>query len=230
MEVIANGNTAEIYEYGNQRICKLFYNGYPQQYVDHEFNNAKEIWSLGIKSPKPHEIVSINGRPGIIYDKIIGEELSDKIRNSDQETWLNRFVKFQKDLFGFHDDNLMDYKDFLKLFASGAEELLLKIDGLDNGNSVIHGDFHPSNLMVDRTGTLILIDMMNVCKGSSAYDVARTYFLLRKDKDLQKKYLEKSGYKMAEIKSYLEVILLVREKELEAGNQRHTTQQADDLE
>lgn len=230
MEVIANGNTAEICEYGNNLICKLFYNRYPNLYVAHEFINAKEIWSLGIKSPKPHEIISINGRSGIIYDKIIGEKLLDKIYSSEQETWLNRFIKFQKELFEFHDENLLDYKEFLRLFASGSEELLLKIDELDSGNSVIHGDFHPSNLMVDRTGTLILIDMMNVCKGSPAYDVARTCFLLRKDKDLQKKYLEQSGYKIAEIKSYLEVISLVREKELEAGNQRYTTRQGDDLE
>ena len=45
MEVIANGNTAEICEYGNNLICKLFYNRYPNLYIAHEFNNAKEIWN-----------------------------------------------------------------------------------------------------------------------------------------------------------------------------------------
>ncbi|MBR4082721.1 MAG: hypothetical protein IKK33_00395 [Lachnospiraceae bacterium] len=39
MKLIAKGNTAEIYEYGENRICILFYPGYLKEYVRHEFCN-----------------------------------------------------------------------------------------------------------------------------------------------------------------------------------------------
>lgn len=40
MKLIAKGNTAEIYEYGDNQICKLFYPQYPTEYIEHEFYNA----------------------------------------------------------------------------------------------------------------------------------------------------------------------------------------------
>lgn len=100
------------------------------------------------------------------------------------------------------------------MFAADSVEVTEKINELENGNCLLHGDFHPANIMVDEDNQLILIDMMNICKGPAIYDVARTYFLLENDKRLQNKYLELMGYDMKDIMPYLEVILLIRENEM----------------
>ena len=89
-------------------------------------------------------------------------------------------------------DNVMSYKDFLKMFATD-EETIAKINALADGDCFIHGDFHLENVMLDPNDQLVLIDMMNVCKGTELYDVARTYFLLSYDSNIQRKYLEKMG-------------------------------------
>ena len=72
----------------------------------------------------------------------------------------------------------MDYKDFLRLFAAGSPQLLARIEALADGDCLLHGDFHPGNVMVNEDDQLVLIAMMNVCRGPAIYDVARTCFLL----------------------------------------------------
>ena len=77
-----------------------------------------------------------------------------------------------------------------------------------------HHDFHPANLMLNSDNQLVVIDMMNICKGPAIYDVARTYYLLGNDRKVQEQYLNLMGYEAKDLNSYLEVISLTRENEL----------------
>lgn len=216
MKLIARGNTAEIYEYEESLICKLFYPGYPSDYVVHEFHNATMAWNLGIRTPKAYRLITEGERQGIVYDQIIGDVLSYKFsgtKESEIDSWMDRFVGLHKQIMWYHIDDAISYKDFLKMFATD-EATITKINALAEGNCFVHGDFHLENVMIDEDNNLVLIDMMNVCKGTKLYDVARTYFLLRHDKNLQIKYLELMGYTLEDIMPYLDVILAIRENEM----------------
>ena len=216
MRLIAKGNTAEIYEYGNNLICKLFYPQYPVAYIEHELHNSNMVWELGIRTPKAHRVIMEGERQGIISDRIVGEVLSVKFSESYdiiRDDWMDKFVNFHKQLRQYSIDDVISYKEFLKMFATD-KETIAKIDALADGNRFIHGDFHPKNVMLDEDNKLVLIDMMNVCKGTELYDVARTYFLLRYDDNIQNKYLEQMGYTLNDIMPYLDVILAVRENEM----------------
>ena len=100
MELIAKGNSAEIYKQNENQICKLFYKNYPKQLVEHEFNNAKIIYQLGINTPFPYDIVFIEERYGIIYEKLNGTTLLSKINteNTNVDFWIEKFVNLHKDL------------------------------------------------------------------------------------------------------------------------------------
>ena len=128
-----------------------------------------------------------------------------------------KFVDFHKQLMQHNIDDVMSYKDFLKMFATD-EETIAKINALADGDCFIHGDFHLENVMLDQNNQLVLIDMMNVCRGTELYDVARTYFLLSYDSNIQRKYLEKMGYSVEDIMPYLDVVLRVRENEMRGTN------------
>ena len=217
MKLISKGNTAEIFENGDNLVCKLFYSGYPKLYIEHELDNAKAVFQLGLKTPRAYNLICVDGRDGIVYDKVIGETLSSKMHHASEEelmVWTYRFADIHKELLGHHIDNVMDYKGFLKMFAKDSVEVIAKINELEDGDCLLHGDFHPANIMVDTDDQLILIDMMNVCKGPAMYDIARTYFLLEKDKRLQNRYLELMGYELKDVMPYLEVILLIGENEM----------------
>lgn len=216
MKLIAKGNTAEVFEYDNRFICKLFYPGYPRAFCEHEFYNAQTVFQAGIKTPRAHKMVRMDGRDGIVYDQVIGKPLSSLLHHagkSKQVEWISRFVEFHKLLLKHKSGSVMDYKDFLRLFSGGSIETAAEINKLANGCTLLHGDFHPGNIIVDPDGELVLIDMMNLCRGPAAYDIARTFFLLEKSWGLQNEYLERMEYRPAEITPYRNVISLVRQKE-----------------
>lgn len=197
-------------------ICKLFYPQYPTKIIEHEFCNATMAWKLGIRTPKAHRLIMEDERKGIVYDRIVGEILSVKFNESSErvyDEWMDEFVDFHKQLMQHNIDDVISYKDFLKMFATD-EETIAKINALADGDCFIHDDLHLENVMLDQNNQLVLIDMMNVCKGTELYDVARTYFLLSYDSNIQRKYLEKMGYSVEDIMPYLDVILRVRENEM----------------
>ena len=99
MKLIAEGNTAEIYEYGDNLVCKLFYSQYPTDYIEHEFQNATMAWKLGIRTPKAHRIIREGQRQGIIYDRIVGDVLTLKFSERNEpayDVWMYKFVHFHK--------------------------------------------------------------------------------------------------------------------------------------
>ncbi len=219
MKLIAKGNTAEIYEYGDNLICKLFYPQYPTEYIEHEFHNATIAWKLGIRTPKAHKFIMVGERQGIIYDQIVGEVLSGRFVELNEpayDEWIDKFVDFHKQLMRYSIDDAISYKDFLKMFAAD-EDTITKIDALAEGNCFIHGDFHLENVILNESGQLVIIDMMNVCKGTRLYDIARTYFLLSYDENIQSKYMKKMGYSVEDIMPYLDVILATRENEMKVN-------------
>ena len=72
-------------------------------------------------------------------------------------------------------DDVKSYKDFLKMFATD-EETIAKINALADGDCFIHGDLHLENVMLDQNNQLVLIDMMNVCKGTEYYKQKNLFF------------------------------------------------------
>ena len=87
--------------------------------------------------------------------------------------------------------------------------------GLDSMPVIVKelSDDEAAIVMVDSNNQPVHIDMMNVCRGPTIYDVSRTYFLLEGNKTLQANYLELMGYQEKDIIPYLRVISQIRETE-----------------
>lgn len=76
-KILGKGNTAEVIEYGIGKVCKLFNEGYPREYAELEFQNAKAMKKEGISVPEVYELVENGNRMGIIYERIYGQSLMD---------------------------------------------------------------------------------------------------------------------------------------------------------
>lgn len=111
MKLLGKGNTAEVFEYEDGKICKLFYEGYLREYVELEFQNAKEMYNCKIRIPEPFQIVTIENRNGIIYEKIDGETLLNLMNENTEnlEEYLDMFVKLHLDIISHHSKNLFPY-------------------------------------------------------------------------------------------------------------------------
>ena len=208
------GNTAEVFEYTVGKVCKLFNQGIPYEYAHLEYENAQKLFALNIRVPKPYALIEMNSRYGIVYEKINGISLRECM---EKEQMFQMFVREHKKLLRIVSDDFMSYKNFLFAMLERKavpipSDFIAMIDALPDGNQVLHGDYHPENIMLTPEGEPVLIDLLNVCRGPAAYDVARTFFLL-KNQALREEYLKGMGYRRGELVKYLEVIEMVRKYE-----------------
>ena len=234
MKIIARGNTAEVFEYEEEKICKLFYDGYSTTAIQREYNNALCMLENKLPVPRAYKIVNIQNRTGIIYDKLYGGPILDKIiEGEDIDKLLNKMCKLHNFILSCHTKKVLSYKEFLRYFAekdSKSSRILRLIDDLPEGDNLCHGDFHPNNIWINLDGSETIIDFMNVCHGPWQYDVARTYFLIsegeipygipNRDKILEiqqllaNMYLDKMKISYEEIEKYILVIKACRNNEL----------------
>lgn len=176
MNLIATGNTAEVFDMEDGTVCKLFKQGYNKDSIQLEINNTKIINKTELNTPKFFKQVEINGRTGIIYSKINGTSLlkeSESCNSPEQiVSLLQDLTNLQKQLHTNSTTEGISYKDYLSFFNCKD------IASLPEGNTICHGDFHPGNIIRTAENKLILIDFMNLCRGPKEYDIARTYVLL----------------------------------------------------
>jgi uncharacterized protein (TIGR02172 family) len=233
-KTIGVGNTATVYEWEEGKVLKLFYEGYPKEAVEREFHNAEAISNMDFAKPKVYEIIFLEERMGIIYDRVEGESLSDWVmRTGDVQECAVYMAKLHKEILQNKISNVPNYKEFLKCNIVNApaanskkrEEILQMLDKLMDGNTLCHGDFHPGNILI-WSGHAMVIDFMNVCHGDFLYDVARTVFLveytpvpievedremlLRLKKTLADLYLMQMNVTREKIQDYLAVIIAAR--------------------
>lgn len=220
MKLLGKGNTAEVFEYERGSVCKLFFEGYPNEYVELEFHNAKEMFNNKIRIPEPFQIVAIENRKGIIYEKIDGKTLLNIMAENEEslDGLLEMFVKLHLDIVSHHSRNVLSYKEYLQAMLKNKnidnQTIFDKVNALPDDDRILHGDFHPNNILVMPDGTPVVIDFMNVCYGPALYDIARTYFLIKQfDSCLASKYLKKMDALEKDIAEYLEVIEFCRKYE-----------------
>lgn len=135
---IQKGHTAEVFDYDGERVCKLFYQEIPYEYVQQEFENARKLFELGIRVPEVFEIVNYDGRCGIVYEKIAGLPMWEHMQN---ECLFEKFIAEHKKLLDISTDVLMSYKDFLIAMICGGNNrevsgnIIKRISDLPDGNS-----------------------------------------------------------------------------------------------
>lgn len=223
MKKIAEGHSAEIYLTEEGEILKLFPRGFPKDYVEFEYRNAKALDAMALPVPQAKRIVMVDESPfesldvcmmpyyirrGILYEYIEGETM--------HKNDLAMFCALQRDFLSKKAPELMDYREFLRTLVQEKADpsLLEKIDALPDGDALLHGDFHPKNIIIKKDGDPVVIDFMNVCRGDALFDIARTYFLLsEQDEAFAEAYLLEMGTEKEELTPFLDVIKETREFE-----------------
>ena len=188
LKLLAQGNTAEVYMYDENKVLKLFRENMPVEPIKNEFDKAKYIQTDIINVPKVYEIIKFKKRYGIVYERIDGRDMIKDM--------LMNFLKIKtksKDLAHIHvqlhtEKTGLTYTvksklcneidDVLDLSTTEKNKIKKYIDKLPDGNALCHFDFHPGNIIIQNEKPII-IDWMTACVGNPCADVARTYLLLQ---------------------------------------------------
>jgi aminoglycoside phosphotransferase (APT) family kinase protein len=184
---IAQGRTAEIYPWDDGHVLKLFRDWCPPDWVEYEARIAGAVHAAGVPSPAPGEMIEMDGRRGLIYERLDGISM---LQDLNARPWMvfkhaRSLAELQVEINQKSSAGLPSYKDRLsddiRSTAQLNEELRKKalalLDVLPNRQNICHGDFHPGNVLITRKGPIV-IDWMTACTGSPWADVARTSLIL----------------------------------------------------
>ena len=61
--------------------------------------------------------------------------------------------------------------------ATERYELLTRLEGMPKHTKLCHGDFNPSNVIVEKNGKMTVIDWAHASQGNASADAAMTYLL-----------------------------------------------------
>ncbi|MHA2359871.1 MAG: phosphotransferase [Candidatus Thorarchaeota archaeon] len=177
--------------------------------AERESTVMTQLSRIGYPVPKIHVTEtdgSILGNPFIIMDRIDGSTLDDKFVPSDVENkkWIMLFSRlfvnlhkldwkyFATDHQSYHEDSYFLIKSTLAEVRSVLQkykknELMPILDWLQTRvdsvpcekPSLVHGDFHPMNIMVDRKNNPFVIDWGASKVGDFRSDLAWTLLLTR---------------------------------------------------
>ena len=186
--IIGKGMTAEVYEWGQDKVLKLYFDWYPEDWVKYEAQIGSLVHTAGVSSPAVYEMQEVDGRKGIIFQRITGRTLFELIES---KPW--KLVYFAREMARLHAkmhsciaDKLPSQKERIisavkessDLFGDNEKTIIDYLDSLPDGKSICHGDFHPDNIIANGK-ELVIIDWTNAYIGNPFGDVARTCLMIR---------------------------------------------------
>jgi aminoglycoside phosphotransferase (APT) family kinase protein len=180
---IGQGRTAEIFEWGDGTVVKLFRSELPRDWVDYEYGIARAVQDAAVNAPFVGELVEVDGRRGIVYERVDGESV---LRRFKAKPWQVTSLATQ-----FAESHALMHTRTTTALPLAAErlarnikraphlteetraEILRRLDVLPVGETVCHGDYHPDNVILSPRGPVV-IDWTNAMRGDPLADVART--------------------------------------------------------
>ncbi|REE89104.1 aminoglycoside phosphotransferase (APT) family kinase protein [Paenibacillus taihuensis] len=186
------GSSCEVYEWDESadKVVKLYHSHARLEHVQREFRNSSVACSNGLSVPRPYEIVNWGGRHGIVYERISGETLVNRIYESlyafepfDMEAEDHELRILAKVLHEIHQASTegiqTSQRDNLKWIIGHPEPfspeevgaLHAYMDLLPPKRQLCHGDTNLSNLILNGD-RYVMIDWMHASIGNPEADVA----------------------------------------------------------
>jgi aminoglycoside phosphotransferase (APT) family kinase protein len=188
--LLDSGAEAEIYEWGEGRVLRLLREDAAARRGDTgpEVAAMRAASDAGVPVPGVYDVIEVDGRPGIVMDRVDGGSMGDAIVGRPWQVFklTRRFAEIQAALHGLaapagmtstHERaagriaRLPDDEAALRRYGEGL------LGELPAGEALLHGDFHPLNLLMAASGPVV-IDWPNASAGPPEADVAMTSLLI----------------------------------------------------
>lgn len=220
--LIAKRSTKEVYN-DNGKTIKLFVENYSKADILNEaLNQSRVEEGTDLYIPKLLAVTKIDNRWALVSEHINGIPLDTLMaQNPDKEDeYLNVFVDIQLTILSKHVPLLNPIKDKFRrkiknsnLFNENIKyELLQRLEGMKDHTKLCHGDYNPSNIIINEKGEYFILDWSHATQGNASADAARTYLLfsIQGKENLADKYLnlfsEKSGIEKNNIQRWIPIV------------------------
>ena len=187
LELLGSGREAEVFAWDEGRVLRLARDPSATGMIEREVIALVAAQGAGANVPGVYERVSVDGRPGVVLERVDGIDLLGWIaarpwavrsagRTLGAEHAALHRVEAPAGLPRLHDD--LRHRLGSQLVPNDVRARALeRLDALPDGDRLLHGDFHPANLLRTEDG-YVVIDWTNGTSGDPAADVARTILLM----------------------------------------------------
>jgi tRNA A-37 threonylcarbamoyl transferase component Bud32 len=185
--LIGEGRTAEIFAWGEDKVLKLFREGWSTGTAEHEAKIARLVQETGVNTPFLSEVLEIEGRAGLIYQRIDGPTMLFSLSHSPVKVryFARKLAELQVAIHARTATGLPSQREKLhyaianapNLSSIGKKRLQAQLDTMPDGTSICHGDFHPDNILLSAHGPVI-IDWTNASQGNPLADMAHSYMVM----------------------------------------------------
>ena len=186
-EFLAKGANGAVYRYDDETILKTYFAKDALPEIKQERENARRAFILGINTAIPYGIVRVGEGYGTVTELLNAVSVTKLIRNNPND--LSEAVKYYVDMLkSIHAVEVEDgvvpdmketalaWADFVSAYIpeDQGKKLRALIEALPKRNTLMHGDYHTNNIMV-QNGEPLLIDMDTLCMGHPIFELASMY-------------------------------------------------------
>ena len=213
---ISSGRTAEIYSWDSEHVLKLFYDWVALESIENEARIASTIYKSGLPVPEVSEMVCVNERRGLIYQRVYGDSL---YKAAQRKPWnVIRYLRRSAELHTkIHSHNISaglpsqrqilerNIRTAVGLPSHLRAKALAALDAMPDGDQLCHGDFWGGNILMSPRGEVI-IDWNRASYGNPLADLARTTnaaMAFLKTKQIRRAFLSYGQSKLSQVKNSL---------------------------
>ena len=190
-EFIAKGANGAVYRYDAETIVKTYFARDSLLEIKQERENARRAFILGINTAIPYGIVRIGEGYGTVTELLNATSVSKLIGKNEND--LTEPVKYYVDMLKtihaitVEDGEVPDMKEIAlgwvdivtpHIPEEQSQKLRALVEALPKQNTLLHGDYHTNNIMV-QNGEPLLIDMDTLCMGHPIFEIASMFNALR---------------------------------------------------
>ena len=186
-EFIAKGANGAVYRYDSETILKTYFAKDALPEIKQERENARRAFVLGINTAIPYGIVRVGDGYGTVTELLNATSVTKLIRNNPED--MSEAAKYYIDMLkNIHSTEVEDgevpdmketalaWADFVAAHipAEQGRKLRALIEAVPKRNTLMHGDYHTNNIMV-QNGEPLLIDMDTLCMGHPVFELGSMF-------------------------------------------------------
>ncbi len=186
-EFIAKGANGAVYRYDDETILKIYFAKDALPEIKQERENARRAFILGINTAIPYGIVRVDEGYGTVTELLNAVSVTKLIRDNQDD--ISEAAKYYVDMLrSIHaveveDGEVPDMKEIALGWAEfvsphlpkeQGDKLRALIEAIPKQNTLLHGDYHTNNVMV-QNGEGLLIDMDTLCMGHPIFEIGSMF-------------------------------------------------------
>lgn len=183
--IVGEGAKGIVYRYSPDTIVKVYKNNDALPLIKKERELAKKAFIMGVPTAISYDVVKVGNSYGSVFELLDCDCLSDYIKKNPEnlERYAQEFATLLKTI---HKTEVIDKTDmhnqvevintWLKncrgiLDDKEVDKLQEIVNGIESKDTLIHGDYHTNNLMVQQD-EILLIDMDTLAYGNPIFELA----------------------------------------------------------